>query len=298
MWGSVLHPARESPLAETTAEWERWFLEITSYPLHSHELSPRKLWPLLVGFPLYGYMQQQSPSWAANTERTPFTYAQPSLHVSIFNFCAVSFPLAEFFCAVICCISPLGSLLEFILKYFSWYSVCFTFFSSPLFSWSSAVLPFLPKTLLCHWLLGLILLWNHKGVCIENYGFPCPAWVMSLTPKKKNNLQNVIFFSSFSETYFVLRGPASVSRLYSTASPGISWWVLYPFVFTAHRVRPSRLCSAYVLDHRRHRRQVMKMQSQLPHVIQVSSTTGVWRSLGSHRSSEFGHREVYPQQQR
>lgn len=41
----------------------------------------------------------------------------------------------------------------------------------------------------------------------------------------------------------------------------------------------------------------MKMQSQLFHMIQVNSITGIWKSLGLHRFSESGHR-VYLQQQR
>lgn len=98
--------------------------------------------------------------------------------------------------------------------------------------------------------------------------------------------------------YFVPRGPASVSCLCSTASPRVSWWDLDPFVFAAHSVRLSWLCTTYALDHRRHRWWVTKMRSQLLCTIQVTSMTGIWRSPGLHRFSEPGHREVYPQQQR
>lgn len=53
-------------------------------------------------------------------------------------------------------------------------------------------------------------------------------------------------------------------------------------VFAAHRMRLSWLCTTYALDHRRCRRWVVKMQPQLLHMIQVTSTTGVWRSQGLH----------------
>lgn len=84
-----------------------------------------------------------------------------------------------------------------------------------------AVPPFLPTALLYHWALSLVLLWNRKGVAVENDGFLCSECVTSHSWKI---IWKMYIFVSLSELCVVPRGPASVPCLSSTAALRAPWW--------------------------------------------------------------------------